>query len=68
MRRLGDDMPDFDFAVPGVMSISVDLHKFGFANKGISLVLLRDAALDRYQRTTFGDWPAGIYATANITG
>jgi len=68
MRRLGDDMPDFDFAVPGVMSMSVDLHKFGFANKGVSLVLLHDAALDRYQRTAFGDWPAGIYSTANITG
>ena len=68
MRRLGEDMPDFDFAVPGVMSMSVDLHKFGYANKGVSLVLLRDAGLERYQRTSFGDWPAGIYSTANITG
>ena len=68
MRRLGEEMPDFDFAVPGVMSMSVDLHKFGYANKGVSLVLLRDADLERYQRTSFGDWPAGIYSTANITG
>ncbi|MDP6819380.1 MAG: pyridoxal-dependent decarboxylase [Alphaproteobacteria bacterium] len=68
MRRLGEDVPDFDFAVPGVMSMSIDLHKFGYANKGVSLVLLRDAGLERYQRTSFGDWPAGIYSTANITG
>ena len=68
MRRLGEPVPDFDFAVPGVMSMSVDLHKFGYANKGVSLVLLRDAALERYQRTSFGDWPAGVYSTANITG
>ena len=68
MRRLGDEIPDFDFAVPGVMSMSVDLHKFGYANKGVSLVLLRDTELERYQRTSFGDWPAGIYSTANITG
>ncbi|MDA0231319.1 MAG: aminotransferase class V-fold PLP-dependent enzyme [Proteobacteria bacterium] len=68
MRRLGEPMPDFDFAVPGVMSMSVDLHKFGYANKGVSLVLLRDAELERYQRTSYGDWPAGVYSTANITG
>jgi len=68
MRRLGEAVPDFDFAVPGVMSMSVDLHKFGYANKGVSLVLLRDAGLERYQRTSFGDWPAGVYSTANITG
>tara|TARA_Y100000758_G_scaffold98223_1_gene67985 strand:- start:14 stop:1267 length:1254 start_codon:yes stop_codon:yes gene_type:complete len=68
MRRLGEPMPDFDFAIPGVMSMSVDLHKFGYANKGVSLVLLRDAGLERYQRTSYGDWPAGVYSTANITG
>ncbi len=68
MRRLGEAVPDFDFAVPGVMSMSVDLHKFGYANKGVSLVLLRDTGLERYQRTSFGDWPAGVYSTANITG
>jgi sphinganine-1-phosphate aldolase len=68
MRRLGDAVPDFDFAVPGVMSMSVDLHKFGYATKGVSLVLLADAAMERYQRTTFGDWPAGVYSTANFAG
>ena len=28
-RRLGDPIPPFDFAVPGVTSISADLHKYG---------------------------------------
>ncbi len=68
MRRLGEPVPEFDFAVPGVISMSVDLHKFGYANKGVSLVLLRDKALEAYQHTSFGDWPAGAYSTANITG
>ncbi|MBT3627407.1 MAG: aspartate aminotransferase family protein [Rhodospirillaceae bacterium] len=68
MRRLGEPVPEFDFAVPGVMSMSVDLHKFGYANKGISLVLLHDKALEAHQHTSFGDWPAGVYSTANITG
>ena len=35
-------IPPFDFAVPGVTSMSVDMHKFGYAHKGISLCLLRD--------------------------
>lgn len=67
-RKLGFPIRDFDFDLPGVTSISVDIHKFGYANKGISTILLRDAALERYQRTTFDEWPAGIYSTPNIIG
>ena len=68
MKTLGDAIPPFDFAVPGVTSMSVDMHKFGYAHKGISLCLLRDAALERYHRTTFEGWPAGTYSTPTITG
>jgi hypothetical protein len=28
-RKLGYPVPDFDFSVPGVTSMSVDTHKFG---------------------------------------
>ena len=48
--------------------MSVDMHKFGYAHKGISLCLLRDGALERYHRTTFDGWPAGTYSTPTITG
>ena len=68
MTMLGDPIPPFDFAVPGVTSMSVDMHKFGYAHKGISLCLLRDKALERYHRTTFDGWPAGTYSTPTITG
>jgi glutamate/tyrosine decarboxylase-like PLP-dependent enzyme len=68
MQKLGEPIPPFDFAVPGVTSMSVDMHKFGYANKGISLCLLRDAARERFHRTTFDAWPAGTYSTANIIG
>ena len=67
-RRLGKAVPDFDFALPGVTSISVDIHKFGYANKGVSVLLLRDKTLERFQRTTFDAWPSGLYSTPNITG
>lgn len=35
-------VPPFDFSVRGVTSISVDVHKYGLAPKGTSVVLYRD--------------------------
>jgi glutamate/tyrosine decarboxylase-like PLP-dependent enzyme len=49
MRQLGYPLPDFDLSVAGVTSISADLHKYGYAAKGASVVLYRDKALRRYQ-------------------
>ena len=66
--KLGYSIPDYDFAVPGVTSISVDVHKLGYANKGVSALLLRDASLETYQRYTFEDWPSGMYSTQNLMG
>jgi sphinganine-1-phosphate aldolase len=57
LRRLGADLPDFDFAVPGVTSISVDLHKYAYAPKGVSVLLHRDAALRMPQFFAYADWP-----------
>ncbi|GAB3157724.1 aminotransferase class V-fold PLP-dependent enzyme [Micromonospora sonneratiae] len=57
LRRLGVDVPSFDFAVPGVTSISVDLHKYAYAPKGVSVLLHRDAGLRRSQYFAFADWP-----------
>ena len=67
-REIDPSIPEFDFAIPGVTSVSVDLHKYGYAAKGVSALLLRDAELERFQRSTFDDWPAGVYSTPNISG
>jgi len=67
-RKLGYPIPDYDFVVPGVTSISVDVHKLGYANKGVSTLLLRDASLETYQRYTFEAWPAGLFSTQNMIG
>ena len=67
-RKLGYSIPDYDFAVTGVTSISVDVHKLGYANKGVSALLLCDASLETYQRYTFEDWPSGTYSTQNLMG
>ncbi|MET7876584.1 aminotransferase class V-fold PLP-dependent enzyme [Micromonospora profundi] len=57
LRRLGEPVPAFDFAVPGVTSISVDLHKYAYAPKGVSVLLHRDAALRAPQYFAYADWP-----------
>jgi glutamate/tyrosine decarboxylase-like PLP-dependent enzyme len=49
MRKLGYDIPDFDFTVPGVTSISTDLHKYGCAAKGCSVVMYRSKDIRKYQ-------------------
>jgi glutamate/tyrosine decarboxylase-like PLP-dependent enzyme len=60
--------PDFDFRVPGVSSLSVDLHKYGYASKGISGLLLRNRVDESHAMTVFSDSPAGRYATTGISG
>ncbi len=57
LRRLGADLPPFDFAVPGVTSISVDLHKYAYAPKGVSILLHRDEALRLPQYFAYAGWP-----------
>ena len=49
MRRMGYELPDFDFTVPGVTSISADLHKYAYAPKNISCVLYRNKDLRFHQ-------------------
>lgn len=65
MRKLGYPVPDFDFAVPGVTSISADMHKYGYAAKGASTVLYRDRDLRRYQ--IFASTDTTAYTLINPT-
>jgi sphinganine-1-phosphate aldolase len=67
-RRLGYPVPDFDFSIPGVRSISADLHKFGYAAKGASLVLYAHRDYAKYQHTEFSNWPKGKYRTTTMSG
>jgi glutamate/tyrosine decarboxylase-like PLP-dependent enzyme len=68
IQRLGVPVPPFDFRVPGVTSMSADTHKFGYALKGTSVLLYRDADLRRYQYFTFPDWPGGLYISPGMSG
>ncbi|MDA1071449.1 MAG: aminotransferase class V-fold PLP-dependent enzyme [Proteobacteria bacterium] len=68
MRENGEPIPPFDFAVPGVTSMSADLHKYGYTAKGASLILYRDAALAERQRFTCDAWPYGAYSVKTFAG
>jgi sphinganine-1-phosphate aldolase len=68
LRQIGYPVPAFDFTIPGVTSLSADLHKYGFAAKGASVLLFNAAADQRYQRFAFRDWPRGLYATETFLG
>ena len=68
LSRLGVALPDWDFAVPGVTSISADIHKHGMAPKGASLLLLRDAALKQHHRFESSAWARGTYAAYTAQG
>ncbi len=60
--------PPWDLAVEGVTSISADLHKLGYAPKGVSVLLHRSRALRRYQTFDFDGWLGGRYVTPNLQG
>ena len=68
VRMNGGDVPAFDFELPGVNSISADLHKYGYAAKGASSVFFRTKALR--DRLTFDerDWPGGRMVTPTLAG
>jgi sphinganine-1-phosphate aldolase len=67
-ERLGYRVPLFDFRVPGVTSVSADTHKYGYALKGTSVLLYRDAGLRKYQYFNHPDWPGGIYFSPGLSG
>lgn len=67
-RALGRPVAEFDFGVPGVSSISADLHKFGFCPKPASTVFYRSADLAEHHPFEFDDWPNGRYATTTLVG
>lgn len=59
------DLAPWDFRVPGVTSVSADLHKFGYAPKGVSVLLTRGRDRQRMQYFATTRWPG--YPVVNPT-
>lgn len=68
VEKLGYVIPTFDFRVPGVTSMSMDLHKYGYASKGASVVLYRNAEIRKHQFFVYSGWTGGIYASPAVSG
>ncbi|MGB1217888.1 MAG: pyridoxal phosphate-dependent decarboxylase family protein, partial [Saprospiraceae bacterium] len=64
-KRIGSDIPDFDFSVEGVTSISMDFHKYGYTAKGASCILYKNKELRKYQIYTCSEWSG--YSIVNPT-
>jgi sphinganine-1-phosphate aldolase len=61
-----DDVPEpFDLSVPGVSSLSVDLHKYGYAPKGVSVLLTATPELRQAHWFSTAGWPG--YPVVNPT-
>jgi sphinganine-1-phosphate aldolase len=67
-RSIGAWQGEFGFSVPGVSSISVDLHKYGYTAKGASVVLYRSSDLFGRQGFVHADWTGGRYEVPNLCG
>ncbi len=68
MEMNGAKLPDWDFRVPGVTSVSADLHKYGYTAKGASTILYRNLDLLKSQMFVYQDWPGGVFASPALLG
>ena len=68
MAMNGVVLPPWDYRVPGVTSMSADLHKYGFAAKGASTITYRNLELLKHQMFVCEDWPGGVFASPALLG
>ena len=68
LARLGESVPAWNFAVPGVSSISIDLHKYGYTAKGASVIMHRNKTLRGYQTFVTDNWLGGVYGSSGVLG
>ena len=65
---MGRDVTEFNFNLPGVTSLSVDLHKYAYAPKGSSVLLYRNSEHRLSQYSVYSSWQGGIYASTTFMG
>ena len=68
LERLGHPVAPWNFTVPGVTSISVDLHKYGYSAKGAGVLMHRTKQLRAYQTYVTDNWLGGLYGSSGILG
>jgi glutamate/tyrosine decarboxylase-like PLP-dependent enzyme len=68
LSRLGHLDKRWDLTVAGVTSISADLHKYGYATKGVSVILYRHRRLAGLQPFVTTNWLGGLYGSPSMAG
>lgn len=68
LERSGEVIPPWDFRVEGVTSVSIDLHKYGYASKGAGVLLHRNKFLRADQTFITDNWLGGTYGSSGILG
>jgi len=68
IEKNGMDVPQFDFRLPGVTSISADVNKYGFAAKGASTLIYRNMDYMKHQFFIDENWPGGVFASPALLG
>lgn len=68
IERLGASLPLWDFRVPGVTSISADVHKYAFSAKGASVILYKNIDVMKHQFFIHENWPGGVFASPALLG
>ena len=66
VRDLGYLVPDFDLGVPGVSSLSADLHKYGFCPKPSSTVFFSTPERAKLAGFDLDVWPSGRFLTSTL--
>jgi glutamate/tyrosine decarboxylase-like PLP-dependent enzyme len=67
-RMNGVPVPAFDFEIPAVMSMSADLHKYGYCAKGASTVLFRSEELYSHMPFDLACWSGAPMKTPTLAG
>jgi len=65
-EKIGENLTQFDFRVDGVTSISMDVHKYGYAPKGASVVLFRNSELKKHSMYVDVSSPGYIFVNAAV--
>ncbi|EGC39799.1 hypothetical protein DICPUDRAFT_147400 [Dictyostelium purpureum] len=68
LEKCGYKVPPFDFRIKQVTSISADIHKYGYATKGSSVLLFKNNEYRKYQFIAYTQWPGGLFVSPSMLG
>ena len=68
VEKLGHNISRWNFKVEGVTSMSADVHKYGYAAKGASVIMYSSMDYMQHQMFIEENFPGGIFASPGMLG